>query len=66
MPVISGLSDATKLSLVEYCYRKRIGQIAWVEKHLDEDLEQERKEEAYGTLKNLAEPFKMAEERGRR
>ena len=41
MPVISGLSEGTKLALSEYCYRTRKTQIQWVEEHLAADLKRE-------------------------
>ena len=41
MPYINGLSESTKLALVEYCYRHRITQKDWVNKHLEADLQAE-------------------------
>ena len=38
MGYIAGLSEGTKLALVEFCRRNRITQIAWVNEHLDADL----------------------------
>jgi len=38
MGYIAGLSEGTKLALIEFCHRHRITQIAWVNEHLDADL----------------------------
>ena len=42
MPAITGLSESTKYALLEYCNRKNITQVSWVEKHINADLEKEK------------------------
>jgi hypothetical protein len=42
MPAITGLTESTKYAILDYCNRHNITQVAWVEKHINTDLEKEK------------------------